>query len=111
MTEEIDTGAVPAAPAPTYPDGPISYTLKKPVVLFTAVAGREPERTTITSVTVREPNGEDLFVIDRAKGEAEKAARLIAQLCDQPYQFSKKLSGWDFTKLGEIVQRFFPTED
>lgn len=93
-----------------YPDGPISYTLRKPVELITVVAGRDPERSTITSVTVREPVGEDLFVTDRAKGESDKAARLIAQLCDQPYQFAKKLSGWDFTQLGQIVARFFPTE-
>ena len=106
-----DGADITAAPASTYPDGPVSYTLRKPVELITVVAGRDPERTVITSVVVREPTGEDLFVTDRSRGEAEKAARLVAQLCDQPHQFAKKLSGWDFTQLGLIVARFFPTGD
>lgn len=115
MTDSIsgrDQEAPPPRPdaASTYPDGPVEYILRRPVTITVVVAGRDPEQTVIDRVTVREPTGEDLFVTDRAQGEAEKAARLVAQLCDQPYQFARKLSGWDFTRLGEIVARFFPTE-
>lgn len=100
----------PAAPG-GYPDGPVEIILLKPVTVRVGVEGRNVEERTIDRVTVREPVGEDLFATDKATGEAEKAARLIAQLTDQPFQFVKRMSAWDFTTVGATVARFFPTGD
>ncbi|NBB51505.1 hypothetical protein GVN24_24780 [Rhizobium sp. CRIBSB] len=93
-----------------YPDGPVPYTLKRPVA-FTVVDAKGESRTeTVSAVVVREPEGDDLLAAARGKTEEEKGARLIAALCDQPYAFARKLKGWDFAELGLIVARFFPKE-
>lgn len=99
------------APDPTqggYPDEPVPYTLRKPVVLTTLDHEGRKSSETITRVFVREPLGDDLLALDKAKGEAESAQILISVMCDQPRAFARKLTGWDFTKLGLIVARFFP---
>jgi hypothetical protein len=91
-----------------YPDGPVPYPLRKPVVLTKVDHEGRTSSETITQVFVREPLGDDLLALDKAKGEAESAQILIAVMCDQPRAFARKLTGWDFTRLGMIVARFFP---
>lgn len=102
---------VDPAPDPTqggYPDEPVPYTLKKPVVLTMLDNEGRTSSETVTRVLVREPSGDDLLALDKAKGQTEAAHILIAVMCDQPRKFAGKLSGWDFTNLGLIVARFFP---
>lgn len=109
MTDAV--ASPPIDPADDYPDGPVPYPLRKPVVLTTLDARGESRSEEIRAVTVREPTGDDLIAVGKGKSEEEKTARLIAAMCDQPYVFARKLTGWDFTQLGLIVARFFPTED
>jgi len=99
------------APDPTkggYPDEPVPYTLRKPVLLTTLDNEGRKSTVTVTQVMVREALGDDLLALDKAKGEAEQALILIAVMCDQPKAFARKLTGWDFQNLGLIVARFFP---
>lgn len=90
-----------------YPDGPVPYTLKRPV-RFTIPGKSEAEVVRVEKVEVREPTGDDIIAMGAGKTQEEKAARLVSSMCGQPSLFGRKVSGWDFAQIAQIVARFFP---
>jgi len=89
-------------------DEPVDVPLSKPFKLKSVDQRGELEEREITFVTVRPPLGEDLYATDKAKGEAQKAGRLIAQLTELSFGQAGRLPARDFAAIGEICAAFLP---
>jgi hypothetical protein len=79
------------------PDGSVTVALAYPIKV---------EGADVTTLTLKRPKTLDLKVMDQAKGDTDKTARLIARLANVPPSSVDQLDGSDFTALSEVVAGF-----
>lgn len=89
-------------------DGSITYTLQRPITLKFR-KGEEEREEQLGAITLREPDGGDMMILDQVAGGVSRKLNMIANLSINPprsIEHVKRIKARDFSNLVDVLDYF-----